>query len=199
MKKYYSWMVTGALMVLLGLFILFNTDKAIIVMVMGFGLYTLFNGALGMIATFRIRGISPFALMLNLVKSVINIAVGLLAVLMASNSTGQELGVWVVYIVAISLLISAIFELLESLILYTKSAGFGFTGTGFVSLLLSIIMFLCPNFISNGFLAVIGVGAVIIGALNIVWGFRTWRLVTAIMKEQGSQNVAEAEFTEKNE
>ncbi len=199
MKKYYSWIVTGALMVCLGLFILMNTEKAIVIMVMAFGLYTLINGALGILATFRIRGISPFAFSLNLFKSVLNIAVGVFAVLMASNKSGEELGVWIVYIVAITLLFSALSELLESVILYTNSAGFGFTGTGFVSLLLSIIMFLCPNFISNGFLAIIGVGAVIIGALNVIWGIRTWRLVNSIMGANPQQNVAEAEFTEKNE
>ncbi|MBR1918573.1 MAG: DUF308 domain-containing protein [Spirochaetales bacterium] len=199
MKKYYSWIVTGALMVCLGLFILLNTEKAIVIMVMGFGLYTLFNGALGLLATFRLRGISPFALSLNLFKSALNIVVGVFAVMMASSRSGEELGVWIVYIIAITLLISALSELLESVILYSASAGFGFTGTGIVSLILSVIMFLCPNFISTGFLAIIGVGAVIIGALNVVWGIRTWRLVHAIMGTNPQQNVAEAEFTEKNE
>ena len=199
MKKYYSWIVTGALMVCLGLFILLNTEKAIVIMVMGFGLYTLFNGALGLLATFRIRGISPFALSLNLFKSALNIVVGVFAVMMASSRSGEELGVWIVYIIAITLLISALSELLESVILYSASAGFGFTGTGIVSLILSVIMFLCPNFISTGFLAIIGVGAVIIGALNVVWGIRTWRLVHTIMGTNPQQNVAEAEFTEKNE
>ncbi|GEM_PF-6475473 len=199
MKKYYSWIVTGALMVCLGLFILLNTEKAIVIMVMGFGLYTLFNGALGLLATFRLRGISPFALSLNLFKSALNIVVGVFAVMMASSRSGEELGVWIVYIIAITLLISALSELLESVILYSASAGFGFTGTGIVSLILSVIMFLCPNFISTGFLAIIGVGAVIIGALNVVWGIRTWRLVHTIMGTNPQQNVAEAEFTEKNE
>lgn len=199
MKKYYSWIVTGALMVCLGLFILLNTEKAIVIMVMGFGLYTLFNGALGLLATFRLRGISPFALSLNLFKSALNIVVGVFAVMMASSRSGEELGVWIVYIIAITLLISALSELLESVILYSASAGFGFTGTGIVSLILSVIMFLCPNFISTGFLAIIGVGAVIIGALNVVWGIRTWRLVHTILGTNPQQNVAEAEFTEKNE
>lgn len=197
MKKYYSWILTGVLTVLLGLFILANTSRAIVIMVLGFGLYTLFNGILSFILSFKLRDISPYAFAINLIKSSLNTLVGVTATLMALGSDGQELGAFIVYIIAFTLLVSAVSEILESIILYSNSAEFTLVGPGIISLVLSFIMFLFPKFISSGFVIFIGFSIVIIGVANIIWGIRLFNIVRALNKASRSQNVAEAEFSEK--
>ncbi|MCR5732399.1 MAG: DUF308 domain-containing protein [Sphaerochaetaceae bacterium] len=197
MKKYLTWILTGVLTVLLGLFILTNTSKAIVIMVLGFGLYTLFNGILSFIYSFKLRYISPLAFTLNIIKATLDSAVGLLASMMALSNSGQELGEFIVYIIAFTLLVSAISDILGSIILYSNSADITFAGPGIISLILSFVMFLFPKFVSSSFVSMIGLCIVFIGLVNIVWGIRTFKLVRAYNQTSKSQNVAEAEFSEK--
>lgn len=200
MKKYVSWIISGVLLIAAGIFMLVKPESVVKILVIAFGIYTVLEGLTALLSSSRLKEVRGI-FRANLIKALINLFIGILVVYFAAVSTGAQVASWVVYLIAINLLLSSLTELLE--LVYIKKSGFetyGLSTGAMLSIIFAVIMFLFPTFINNTFFTIVAVCLIFAGFTSVLWGFRLIRIVRGYEKQMGSgEKVAEAEWTEKSE
>lgn len=195
MKKYLSWIVSGILLIALGIFMLIMPASVLKVAVIAFGAYTILEGLFSFIASFSVRKLKNI-FMTSMIKALVNLFIGILVIYLAASSSASTVADWVVYLIAANLLLSALAELIEDHII--RKAGlmmFGLSNGAVLSLIFALIMFLFPQFVNATFFTILAVILIVAGICAILWTIRLIRVIGAVRK---SEKVAEAEFEEKN-
>ena len=199
MKKYLSWMVCGLLLIVCGVFMLIKPESVAKIAVIAFGIYTILEGIFSLSVSFRLKQVGGI-FKANLIKALINLFIGILVVYFAAVSTGAEVASWVVYLIALNLLLSAITEFVE--LMYIKRSGFetyGISTGALLSIIFAFIMFLFPTFINNTFFLIVAICLIFAGFTSLLWGYRLIKIVKGYEKMEKQNKVAEAEWTEKKD
>lgn len=193
MKKYLGWIVSGILLIALGIFMLCMPASVLKVAVIAFGVYTILEGLFSFIASFSVRNLKNI-FMTSMIKALVNLFIGILVIYLAASSSAAAVADWVVYLIAANLLLSALAELLEDHVL--RKAGltmFGLSSGAILSLIFALVMFLFPQFVNATFFTVLAVILIVSGICAILWTIRLIRVVGAVKK---AEKVTEAEYEE---
>lgn len=195
MKKYLSYIMSGILLIALGVLFIIAPNAVVKIGVIAFGIYNIIEAlaALGTSYRFKdIRGIVRF----NMVKTLINLFISILVVYFAAISTGSTVASWVVWLIALNLLFAGLSEVIETWMI--KKSGFTeifyYGSSGWLYILFSVLMFIFPNFINSTLLLILGVIVITIGVFVILWSIKLWSIMKKIGKEE---KIAEAEWSEK--
>lgn len=195
MKKYLSYIMSGILLIALGVLFIIAPNAVVKIGVIAFGIYNIIEAlaALGTSYRFKdIRGIVRF----NMVKTLINLFISILVVYFAAISTGSTVASWVVWLIALNLLFAGLSEVIETWMI--KKSGFTeifyYGSSGWLYILFSVLMFIFPNFINSTLLLILGVIVITSGVFVILWSIKLWSIMKKIGKEE---KIAEAEWSEK--
>lgn len=195
MKKYLSYIMSGILLIALGVLFIIAPNAVVKIGVIAFGIYNIIEAlaALGTSYRFKdIRGIVRF----NMVKTLINLFISILVVYFAAISTGSTVASWVVWLIALNLLFAGLSEVIETQMI--KKSGFTeifyYGSSGWLYILFSVLMFIFPNFINSTLLLILGVIVITSGVFVILWSIKLWSIMKKIGKEE---KIAEAEWSEK--
>lgn len=199
MKKYVSWIISGALLVACGIFMLVRPESVVKIAVIAFGVYTALEGLSALYVSARLKQISGL-FRANLIKALINLFIGILVVYFAAASTGAEVASWVVYLIALNLLLSSIAEFIE--LRLVKKSGYetyGLSTSALLSIIFAIVMFLFPTFINNTFFLIIAICLIFAGFTSMLWGYRLIKIFRSYEKTEKKEKIAEAEWSEKKD
>lgn len=195
MKKYLSYIMSGILLIALGVLFIIAPNAVVKIGVIAFGIYNIIEAlaALGTSYRFKdIRGIVRF----NMVKTLINLFISILVVYFAAISTGSTVASWVVWLIALNLLFAGLSEVIETWMI--KKSGFTeifyYGSSGWLYILFSVLMFIFPNFINSTLLLILGVIVITSGVFVILWSIKLWSIMKKIGKDE---KIAEAEWSEK--
>ncbi len=122
-----------------------------------------------------------------------NIIFGVAAVIIAATTEGSEIADWIVYLIAADLLLSAIVEIIE--VIMIRSYGFKTASvpmSAVVSLLVSILMFCFPAFINRTFFTVAAILILAAGIISAAAGVQT-------IRREKAEKLTEADWVDKNQ
>lgn len=190
MKKYLGWICSGIILIVLGIIMLMRPASVLRVIVIMIGIYAIFEGVFSFISSFSVRTVGP-VFKVSLIKALVNLFIGILVIYFAASASAQTVADWVVYLIAIDLLLNAIAEGIEIYIL--SRAGFsmyGLTSGAVLSLVLSLIMFLFPQAVNATIFTFLAILVILAGVSTIMYSVR-------LIKARGSDKIAEAEFEER--
>ena len=165
MKRKGTWIVqllVAIAVVPLGIFILIRQDLFKQVFIIALGLVAIITGITSL-ATMNRYSFGKFIHGSTVVKGVLGIIVGVLAVIMPI-ATGEAVWTVIIYILAAQMLIAAIVMIMDSVAV--RSAGFPaapLVVEGIVSLFFAIILFLFPRDIANLLVTILGVIVIVVG------------------------------------
>lgn len=192
-----SAIVGSLLIIALGVVLIAFPAAAVKVAVIGFGIYTILEGAFALSVSFRLKEVDRL-FFINMVKALINLFIGILVVYFAATAPGSTVADWVVYIIAIDLLLSALTELFELHLI--RKAGLPFyglpSGAG-LSVVFAVVMFIFPSLVSSVVPAIIGSCLIVAGVFSILWSVRMYLFARDLGKAVNEENTVEAEWTEK--
>lgn len=195
MKKYLSYIISGLLLIALGILFIAAPNAVVKIGVIAFGVYNIIESLTALVTSYKFKSINGIV-RFNMVKTLINLFISILVVYFAAISTGSAVASWVVWLIAINLLFAGLSEVIESWMI--KKSGisevFYYGSSGWLYILFSILMFIFPNFINSTFLLILGVIVITSGVFVVLWSIKLWSIMNKIVKEE---KVAEAEWSEK--
>lgn len=158
--------VVGALIVALGIFIMFQQDSFLRVFVVLLGLFITISSALQLVSLASYR-LNPFFHRTTLVRTIISIIIGLVAIVVPMTVATVS---WTVmlYVIAAVLGLSAVITLIDAMV--TVRGGHfrpALLGDGLFSLAVSILLFAFPEQIGTILLKVVGL-LIIVSGLGLV-------------------------------
>lgn len=196
MKRILSASIIGLALIALGLFLLINPTSIIKILVIVFGVYTALEGVSSLFSVFKLQKNSR-TYITGLIKSLLNIAIGVLVVYLSVTSEGAEVATWVVYLIAIDLLLSAAVNCIELYMLSKANlSSESLASSVILSIIFAIILFVFPALITSVAITIIGIILIVVGVGVGVWVVRLIKLKKAL-KEQNT--VVDGEFTEVKE
>ncbi len=191
-----STIIASLLIIALGVVLVAFPTAAVKVAVIGFGIYTILEGAFALSVSFRLKEVNRL-FFINMVKALINLFIGILVVYFAATAPGTTVADWVVYIIAIDLLLSALTEFFELHLI--KKAGLPFyglpSGAG-LSIVFAVIMFIFPSIVYSIVPAIVGSCLIVAGGFSILWAVRMYLFAKKFGKAT-DDNAVEAEWSEK--
>ena len=195
MKKYLSYIISGLLLIALGILFIAAPNAVVKIGVIAFGVYNIIESLTALVTSYKFKSINGIV-RFNMVKTLINLFISILVVYFAAISTGSAVASWVVWLIAINLLFAGLSEVIESWMI--KKSGisevFYYGSSGWLYILFSILMFIFPNFINSTLLLILGVIVITSGVFVVLWSIKLWSIMNKIVKEE---KVAEAEWSEK--
>lgn len=183
MKKLIGQSIYGALIIALGLFVLLKPDTFLKTLVLVIGLAVLFEGLFSLFYSFYLKA-HRFVFRLSLIKALLNLFIGIIVVYFTLTYTGHEITTWIVYLVAIELIISGIFTFVD--MIFLKRLGVlslkGVLSSDFIfSIGFGILLFIFPNFMGSSIVTLIGIFILLSGV--------TWIFSGIIMYLKGKKTV----------
>lgn len=163
--------IIGALVVALGIFVMFQQDSFLHVFVFLLGLFVTISSIVQLIGLSSYK-LNPFFHRTTLVRAIISIAIGLFAVVVPLTAAKIS---WTVmlYLMAAVLGLSAIISLIDA-ILTIKGGNFrvSLLADGLFSLIVSILLFAFPKEIGTILLKVVGIVIILNGLFFVVMASR---------------------------
>ena len=181
-------MIFALLIVILGIFILVRQDLFKQILVISLGVVAVATG-ISSLATMNKYDFGKFNHTTTLVKGVLGIVIGVLAIVMPL-ATGEAVWMVILYILAAQMLISALVMLTDSIAV--KSAGYPaapLVTEGIVSLVLAVVLFVFPRSVADLLITVFGITIIVVG---LTLGLLAWW-----MRKKGVQVTVEAVEVEK--
>lgn len=160
--KWIVQLIIAILVVILGIFILVRQDMFKQVFIIVLGLIAIVNGIISL-ATMNRYSFGPFNRITTLIKGVLGLIIGVLAVIMPL-ATGEAVWTVIIYILAAQMVLAACVMFFDSFAV--KAAGFptrGLVTEGLVSLVLAVVLFLFPRDVANLLVTILGVTIIIVG------------------------------------
>lgn len=148
--------------VALGIFIMVREDMFKQIFVMALGLVAIVTGITSL-ATMNRYSFGKFNHGTTLVKGVLGLIIGVLAVIMPL-ATGEAVWTIIIYLLAAQMLIAAIVMLTDSIAV--RSAGFPaapLVTEGLISLVLAVILFVFPRDVANLLVTILGITIIVVG------------------------------------
>lgn len=148
--------------VALGIFIMVREDMFKQIFVIALGLVAIVTGITSL-ATMNRYSFGKFNQGTTLVKGVLGLIIGVLAVIMPL-ATGEAVWTIIIYLLAAQMLIAAIVMLTDSIAV--RSAGFPaapLVTEGLISLVLAVILFVFPRDVANLLVTILGITIIVVG------------------------------------
>ena len=193
MKLKGRWIVQlliAIVIVLIGIFILVRQDLFKQILVIALGVLAIITGITSL-ATMNKYSFGKFNHGSTLVKGVLGIVVGMLAVIMPL-ATGETAWTFIIYVLAAELVISSLVLFIDAVAV--KSAGFPaapLVTEGIVSLIFAVILFLFPRDVANLLVTILGITVLIVGV--------TLALLAIAFRNRGGNATIEAVDVEVDE
>jgi len=185
-KKWLGLLAIGLLLIAAGCFILFQNEAFVRVLVMLLGALAVVNGVIALTAMNR-YSLGTFSKNATLVKGILSLVVGILAVVMPIF-TAQATWMVFIYVLACQILLSGLVTLLDAFVL--RSSNFNVSRMvveGFVSLIVALILFLFPQSVGTLLVRILGITVVVVGITIGALSFH-------IRNKRDSQVLHEPEF-----
>ena len=137
-------------MIFVGIYMLVRPDDFQTVVMALLGIYIVFDGVRSLVSLMRYRSVfSPAVRMIDGIKTVVNIILGLVVMLIAFMRPSLLLTV-VIYIIASDFLLTGVFNFINCMALSRMGMMFGSLGLEAVlSFLFAIILFMFPGFVGS--------------------------------------------------
>ena len=188
-------LLLGAIMLVVGILIMNNSGLFIKILLVAAGIGTLLDGIYTLIGALKwkyTKG-TKFA---SITKGVLSIAIGIAAIVVSINSTGDAVRI-MVYVFAASLILSAIVSFENAFVagrFNTVEMRSHFITEGVVSLVVAVVLFIIPNDIVDTLVKILAIAFIVVGSLIIAAA-----VIGFLRKSKGSSaNVGEAEVVDKN-
>lgn len=192
MRRAISCFLSAAFFIILGFLMLINPNAIVKIAVIAFGIYTAAEGIYSLVEAFKLRKYRNIFLT-SWIKMFINLFIGLAVLILAARSEGASIANWIVYLIAFDLLLSAIVEIVELAVIRSKGVkGIGLPLPTFVSIVISVLMFLFPSIINKTIFILVAVIFLAIGAFALLAGVLAFK-----GRKNASETVIEAEWSEK--
>ncbi|MDD3824019.1 MAG: DUF308 domain-containing protein [Sphaerochaetaceae bacterium] len=165
MKAKGRWIVQlliAILIVILGIFILVRQELFKQILVIALGIVAIVTGITSL-ATMNRYSFNRFNHMTTLVKGVLGIIVGVLAVIMPL-ATGEAAWTVIIYVLAAEMVLGAIVMFIDAIAV--RSAGFPaspLVTEGIVSIILAAMLFLFPKSVADLLVTILGITIIVIG------------------------------------
>jgi uncharacterized membrane protein HdeD (DUF308 family) len=189
MKTTNQWLISiliGAVAIAAGVFLFFQTEEFAKVLVFGIGVFVFINGASALYLATR-KGFSQWGRNTYLIRGVLGIVVGLVAILLPL-AVAKNIWYTMVYVLGVELALAGILALLnisglkkQGLSLYRPLAN------ALVSLVLALVIFIMPQESGQVLLSLIAAAAVIYGLTMILIGLNRRKNVKSASKAAGTQ------------
>lgn len=176
--------------VALGIFIMVREDMFKQIFVMALGLVAIVTGITSL-ATMNRYSFGKFNHGTTLVKGVLGLIIGVLAVIMPL-ATGEAVWTIIIYLLAAQMLIAAIVMLTDSIAV--RSAGFPaapLVTEGLISLVLAVILFVFPRDVANLLVTILGITIIVVGV--------TLGLLAILFRNRGNATIEGVEVEEEKE
>ena len=185
-KKWLGWLAIGLLLIAAGCFILFQNEAFVRVLVMLLGALAVVDGVIAL-TTMNRYSLGTFSKNATLVKGILSLVVGILAVVMPIF-TAQATWMVFIYVLACQILLSGLVTLMDAFVL--RSSNFNVSRMvveGFVSLIVAVILFLFPQSVGTLLVRILGITVVVVGITVGALSFH-------IRNKRDSQVLHEPEF-----
>ena len=186
MYKKGRWIIqllAALLIVILGIFILVRQDLFRQILIIALGVVAIVTG-ISSLATMNRYSFGKFNHTTTLVKGVLGVIIGVLAVIMPL-ATGEKVWIVLLYVLAAQLLISSLVMLTDSIAV--RAAGFPaspLVTEGLVSLVLAVVLFVFPRGVADLLITIFGITIIVVG---LTVGLLAW-----FMRKRGVQVTVEA-------
>lgn len=194
-KRYLSYIGSGILLAALGILFIAAPASVVKIGVIAFGVFNIIESLTALGTSFRFRSISG-VVRFNIVKTLINLFISILVVYFAATSPGAAVAAWVVWLIALNLLLTGLSEVCESYLIRKSGYAdpFYYGSSGWLYIVFAVLMFLFPNFINSTLLLVVGVVLITSGIFVVAWAIK----LSLVVKEYSRrEKIAEAEWSEK--
>ena len=166
MRRIIPLLISGALMVFIGLYMILRPSGFLTVVISAFGVYEVIDGVKTFIAVYKLReAFGSFVRSISFGKSLVSMIAGL-AVIIIAIIAPNLIPTVIVYIIAAAFLFSGLVSIVDLLALSKNDIPTGTLGLEAVlSFVFALILFLFPNFLTG---IVMTVFAAILFASGIV-------------------------------
>ena len=104
-KRYLSYIGSGILLAALGILFIAAPASVVKIGVIAFGVFNIIESLTALGTSFRFRSISG-VVRFNIVKTLINLFISILVVYFAATSPGAAVAAWLVWLIALNLLLT---------------------------------------------------------------------------------------------
>jgi uncharacterized membrane protein HdeD (DUF308 family) len=159
-------LIRGVLAVLFGLYALFSPAAALLALVFVFGFYAIMDGVAAIAVGFRHRRTSHWGW--HVVQGVVSLIAGLIALFWPGPTL-----IALVFIIAFWSIVLGVTEIVEAFQARRLGSSWGWLlFSGIVGILFGIVLLFSPAAGALALLWVIGIFALVLGVVQIVWAFR---------------------------
>ena len=170
MRKFLPFLVSGVLMLLIGLYMIIRPETFLTVVIALFGIYEAIDGLRSFIAIRRVNDV--FGSVLRTVsysKSVISMVVGLIVIIIAILAPNLIPTV-IIYVIAASFLLAGVVNRIDLFAFSKNGLPFGPLGLETVlSLVFALILFLFPN-VLTGIVLTVFAAVIFAGGAVMIYG-----------------------------
>lgn len=186
--RWLGTLATGLAVLAVGIFMLASGETFIRVLLMVLGVLSILSG-IASIATVGRYGFGRYNRSATMVKGMLGLIVGVLAVVMPLV-TAQATWIVFVYILAAQLLLSAIVAFGGALAVGARGVGSSrLASEGWLSLLFAVVLFLFPQSIGKLLLTILGIVVIVVGLTLAVIAILAARKKDAVTVENGKAEV----------
>ncbi|MFK7801584.1 MAG: HdeD family acid-resistance protein [Anaerolineae bacterium] len=173
-KNHGAWIsiiIRGLIVALAGGFVIFYTDNFIRLLTISIGAWMVLAGIYSLFTAFGVKNDTQRK-NVSLIRSLLNIVIGALAVSMPFV-VAETWWTVLLFIVAVQLCIAAVLEIMIGFRLRRAGlpAGSAFTGA-LITIAIALILFLAPDFLGETLVKGIGAVILLIGLGMMAFGFR---------------------------
>lgn len=162
-------LIRGVLAVLFGFYALFAPAAALLTLVYVFGFYAIMDGVAAIVVGFRHRRTSHWGW--HVVQGVVSVIAGLIALFWPGPTLFA-----LVLIIAVWSIVLGVTEIVEAFQARRLGSSWGWLlASGIVGILFGIVLISSPTAGAFALLWVIGLFALVLGVVQIVWAFRLRR------------------------
>ena len=150
MKKYLPLMVSGLLMIFIGLYMIIRPNGFLTVVISAFGIYLVIDGVRTLFTAYKLKDIFGRSIRsISMGKALLNMVLGILVIIIAIASPSLIPTV-LVYIIAAAFFITGCVDSAD--LIFLSRTGIPAPGLGLetvLSFVFAIILFLFPNFLTG--------------------------------------------------
>lgn len=150
MKKYLPLLISGLLMIFIGLYMILRPSGFLSVVISAFGIYLIIDGVRTLLGAYRLKDIFGKGIRsVSMGKALLNMIAGIVVIIIAVAAPSL-IPTMLVYLVAAAFVITGIVDVIELVVL--SRAGIPAASLGLetvLSFVFAIILFLFPNFLTG--------------------------------------------------
>ena len=177
--RLWPFIVWALATIAIGIYILLDTHEFARILAFAFAFYLIISGTINLLVFFRISNRDSGSMM-QLWQGILRLMVGLLALLLPVIFVSLT-WIAIIYLIAIEFLVSAIVDWSVSWRVIRTGYPLGvqpsqYVGSGMLSFLIAVVLFLAPRMIGIGLLRLIAGGLILLGIVILIFFIRNWWL-----------------------